>query len=388
MADGGSGWSDWCRYPNTNRYYRYRRTSQGGYEYYYWPGGAAEQSSTANYSQQPQTQATVSPALRRDSVIGGPSNQASSSQGQSPFNLYSLGQGLPSASVNSRYYASPRAAAYTPQGNTNDDDDDDDDDEEDDEEDGEEDEDEEEEEEEDDEEVQQDSRPPRTVLRPIHGSDSGSPVERLDPRFRRVRNRDQARFFTIGRVFQMLWTEPASQPNNPNAPRTRGSTHFSVVQYGERAFSEIRRFIVVQPGERHSLCVPIQTYGNRGVTNRGSDAVHHAIAYTQGQTPPILLPGERITKYPIPIVPDTVVSELANLGERSRINFSKTYTIEHNVKVCGTGKVSRNYEHLLGTYWRNATMGFSDPGHQCATCLAMGRNSLVRMGERCRFCGT
>ncbi|KAL9064464.1 MAG: hypothetical protein Q9157_007822 [Trypethelium eluteriae] len=214
MADGGSGWSDWCRYPNTNRLTKVA----GGYEYYYWPGGAAEQSSTANYSQQPQTQATVSPALRRDSVIGGPSNQASSSQGQSPFNLYSLGQGLPSASVNSRYYASPRAAAYTPQGNTNDDDDDDDDDEEDDEEDGEEDEDEEEEEEEDDEEVQQDSRPPRTV-------------------------------------FQMLWTEPASQPNNPNAPRTRGSTHFSVVQYGERAFSEIRRFIVVQPGERHSLCV-------------------------------------------------------------------------------------------------------------------------------------
>jgi hypothetical protein len=39
----------------------------------------------------------------------------------------------------------------------------------------------------------------------------------------------------------MLWIEPAGQIN---PGQTRGSTHFSVVTYGETAYAEIRRFIV------------------------------------------------------------------------------------------------------------------------------------------------
>jgi len=53
-------------------------------------------------------------------------------------------------------------------------------------------------------------------------------------------------------VFKMLWTEPAGQMN---PGKTRNSTHFSTVQYGETAFSEIRRFVVVRNKGEFSQCM-------------------------------------------------------------------------------------------------------------------------------------
>jgi hypothetical protein len=53
-------------------------------------------------------------------------------------------------------------------------------------------------------------------------------------------------------VFKMLWTEPAGQVN---PGKTRNSTHFSTVQYGETAFSEIRRFVVVRNKGEFSQCM-------------------------------------------------------------------------------------------------------------------------------------
>ena len=38
----------------------------------------------------------------------------------------------------------------------------------------------------------------------------------------------------------------------------------------------------------------------------------------------------------------------------SRVNFGKTYTVEHNVKVLGIGTVAPEHNHLLEIYWRVA----------------------------------
>jgi hypothetical protein len=50
----------------------------------------------------------------------------------------------------------------------------------------------------------------------------------------------------------MLWTEPAGQAS---PGRTRNSTHFSTVLFGEQVYSEIRRFIVVRNKGTFSQCM-------------------------------------------------------------------------------------------------------------------------------------
>jgi hypothetical protein len=66
---------------------------------------------------------------------------------------------------------------------------------------------------------------------------------------------------------------------------------------------------------------------------------HHAQAYT-GNRPPPLLNGERqLTLDPIKIILD---DGILDLHKASRICFSRVYTVEHNVPVCGIGQVANS----------------------------------------------
>jgi hypothetical protein len=56
----------------------------------------------------------------------------------------------------------------------------------------------------------------------------------------------------------MLWTEPAGVTPG----KTRGSTHFSLVRYGEHAYSEVRRFIVINNKGQYSQCMYVWTLYN------------------------------------------------------------------------------------------------------------------------------
>jgi hypothetical protein len=51
---------------------------------------------------------------------------------------------------------------------------------------------------------------------------------------------------------------------------------------------------------------------------------------------PKLAPGERLSKEAIKVVPTTPRDKLDPM---TRINYAKVYTIEHNIKVLGVGKV-------------------------------------------------
>ena len=77
----------------------------------------------------------------------------------------------------------------------------------------------------------------------------------------------------------------------------------------------------------------------------------HAIVYTgpEGSEPPDLLPGEGITKHALRVEPDDSGEKL---DQTSRINFGKTYTVEHNVKVLSIGMVAEKHLNLLDHYWR------------------------------------
>ncbi|KAF2114167.1 hypothetical protein BDV96DRAFT_577692 [Lophiotrema nucula] len=170
--------------------------------------------------------------------------------------------------------------------------------------------------------------------------------EQLDPNYRRVAAHHHQYFFARGRVFKMLWTEPAGR-DRPG--QTRGSTHFSLVKFGETAYSEIRRFVVIQNKGTFSQCIPIQTYRRQGAKKRGLVVQDHAIIYTSNEEPE-LLDGEEITKQAIHV--NSTRGE--TLESESRINFGKPYAVEHNCKVLDIGMVNDDHVHLLVNYFRQA----------------------------------
>ncbi|KAI4674400.1 uncharacterized protein J4E88_008134 [Alternaria novae-zelandiae] len=145
------------------------------------------------------------------------------------------------------------------------------------------------------------------------------------------------------RVFKMLWTEPAGQMN---PGKTRNSTHFSTVQYGETAFSEIRRFVVVRNKGEFSQCIPIQTYRGRGAAKPGVRMGDHGIIHTTVAAPN-QLPGEALTKYSIQV--QSTEGEYLEL--ESRVNYGKAYAVEHNVKVLDVGMVIQDHRYLIKEYF-------------------------------------
>jgi hypothetical protein len=101
-------------------------------------------------------------------------------------------------------------------------------------------------------------------------------------------------------------------------------------------------------------CRPIVTYNKQGVAKLGVVKQHHAIAYTSSQEPQPernerptsadlgpMLPGIRI-------VPKTLRSKLDKM---MRVDFSRMYTVEHNVKVFDFGDIHPAHLGRLQSQW-------------------------------------
>ena len=70
-----------------------------------------------------------------------------------------------------------------------------------------------------------------------------------------VEERNQNKFWRVGRVFMMLWTEPARDtPRVPGGGGTRNGSHFSTVYLNATVYSEIRRFVVIGVGWGNTIC--------------------------------------------------------------------------------------------------------------------------------------
>jgi hypothetical protein len=64
-----------------------------------------------------------------------------------------------------------------------------------------------------------------------------------------------------------------------------------------------------------------------------------------GPTPPPLLEGERLRNKPVQIEIDPLTEE--GLQPTSRVDFSKVYTVNHNLKFCSIGKVKEEHYKAL-----------------------------------------
>lgn len=144
------------------------------------------------------------------------------------------------------------------------------------------------------------------------------------------------------------------------------SENVTVVRYGERVFTNIRRFIVVREGR--GFCYawwvklspdlvscsaddessPVSTYGGRGTLKPGLDPTTHAIVYTTDSAPMELRGENGMEKEPIAIIPNNGTT----LTHSSRLNFALHHPIQHNVKVKDLGRVCPEDLPNLTAYWR------------------------------------
>jgi len=179
-------------------------------------------------------------------------------------------------------------------------------------------------------------------LPPITQNIAPQPTVQLDELANEYK-RERKSYFRPGKVFAVLWSEPAG----PSPPVMSGA--FSLARFGQHAHHEIRRFIVIKNFDLHSVCIPIASYGGRGAAHR-PDAKHHSVVHTNTTQAPAQLPDENLTKYAIQI--DALPG--VELSPTSRVNYSKTYTVENNVRVKRLGEVSPLYVPYVVQYWREA----------------------------------
>ena len=143
------------------------------------------------------------------------------------------------------------------------------------------------------------------------------------------------------------------------------NTNLSKVKYNEFVHTQVRRFIVTKRKREfcfavyayHTLpCVsarlmsdsPIFTYDNKGTTKRGVVPDEHAIAYSWGSTPQLVLGEAPLVKSAIPIVMDDNTQPLV---PASRIYFAIHHPIQFNVKVKSLGYVHPDYLPTFLGYW-------------------------------------
>ncbi|KAE9367984.1 hypothetical protein N431DRAFT_384049 [Stipitochalara longipes BDJ] len=201
-------------------------------------------------------------------------------------------------------------------------------------------------------------------IRSIHTRvtrDPGRSRDKLDPRYK-IRNSKEFEFgrasnMDITFVFKVLWSEPFGSGGTE-------ITALSAAKHGEKAFHKVRRFIVMRNKKGHSICIPILTYGHQGVLKYGVHPEDHAVVYSSKTEGPYYHEGEKelLTKKPIRL---DIKDPSEKLDPQSRLNYAKTYTVEHNVKVFFIGWIARNYEHEVATCFNdtNPPVQPSSKGH-------------------------
>ncbi|CAG8951678.1 hypothetical protein HYFRA_00005478 [Hymenoscyphus fraxineus] len=199
---------------------------------------------------------------------------------------------------------------------------------------------------------------------------TGTPgdAEKLDPRYQ-VRNHDYKKFFKPGRVFSTLWTVPASGMTNKN------ETFISVVKYGEKVHTKIRRFVVVtfKQSNKRCTCLPVTSYEGRGYKKPDIDTEEHGPIFST-KKPPRTETG--VTKKPLRVI----LSKNADpLKDPSLVNYGCIYTVETNVKVMDVGVLDSDSLECLQEYY--AEVNFSTSRSAADTGIQQKEQYLTGVGS-------
>ncbi|KAF2996447.1 hypothetical protein E8E13_003810 [Curvularia kusanoi] len=182
----------------------------------------------------------------------------------------------------------------------------------------------------------------------IAGTPETGWYDRLDPSYRMRTGAEARQFFKKGRVFAMLYSEPAGE----TARFDPHNDAYTTVRFGEAVFTQIRRFVIVSVRRGFVYACAIATYGGQGTRKHGCNPAEHAVICNTGVDPrTCLLPGESLPKEGIQVDPPEQADSNSYLSTKSRLRFGKAYTIEWNVKVKDIGTVAaRDMARLLQYY--------------------------------------
>jgi len=148
---------------------------------------------------------------------------------------------------------------------------------------------------------------------------------------------------------------------------------------GEGIATKIRWFIVVQENQDFCTRIPIRTYDGRGVLKPGVKRANHAIAYDKKLEPePIEAerPDRWNPSYMLPSIRIQPKKKGDKLDRMSRIDFGRTYKLEHNLRVYDFGMVDRNHIERLAHQWEKVSGG-KDGNDAAALYLTTSRTTDV-----------
>lgn len=176
-------------------------------------------------------------------------------------------------------------------------------------------------------------------------------------------------FFIPGRVFSMLWHEPAGRTYKKQKGvvdeltepddgyyKARLSRNTTVGPYGEKIYSHIRRMIVIRNRPAYCWCISIGTYGGQGLKKRGlqkADIDAHAIVYDSRLEPKYLPKEPETPKMPIAVN----LKPGQTLSEASRLHYGKPMTVEFNTPVLDCGMVRKDHIAILLSEVRGEMLG-------------------------------
>ena len=157
-------------------------------------------------------------------------------------------------------------------------------------------------------------------------------------------------------VFLALWSEPGDEHTPGSIVSEKAWTRN---RFGELVYSKVYRFVVVKADTRYCQAVRITSYAGQGVAKRGVKKSDHAIVYT-GRNEPATQPEEQPPSgesgmQPYAIRVDTDQRD-EKLDPMSRIDFGRTYTVQHYQRVKSFGMVHRNSVGHLQSQWQNVLL--------------------------------
>ncbi|KAK5742064.1 hypothetical protein LTR17_003572 [Elasticomyces elasticus] len=186
--------------------------------------------------------------------------------------------------------------------------------------------------------------------------------ERLYSEFRK--RDDPHSYFTVGRVFAVLWTEPAGETttlvtHRIKNDRTYDDTVAAAAGLSTAVYSKVRRFVVVRESREYCSALPIVSYGRMGLGKAGIVKFEHGIIHT-GINPPLAMVSESPRQFeqgmqgiPIRVSPASPVDKL---DQECRVDYGKVHTIHHNIKVKPFGTVHAGSVsallHQCGAVWQ------------------------------------
>ncbi|KAG4420845.1 hypothetical protein IFR04_006027 [Cadophora malorum] len=201
--------------------------------------------------------------------------------------------------------------------------------------------------------------------------------EKKDPNFR-VHSSDHFKFGKVStllekkdvgaltaKVFKVMWSEPV------------GSGGTAITGAEQKGFQKVRRFVVIDTRNGHSICLPILTYGGKATLKKGAHPEDHAAVYSSsgGAT---ILSKEKMKKKSVKI---DVRLPSDKLDPLSRLNYAKVYTVEHNVKVNFIGQVNRHYEQRVVLDYNASHGPIADSPYEMRTSTEEDREHETRNSD-------